>query len=98
MFNSVGLRQRNMQRMRLAANKDGKLLALAHQTTTHYAISDGKFVEPCGDCSKIMYATPNSLISYASFDEHYYAYHTRGPGKSTGSFALESAIDELLLS
>ena len=30
MFNSVGLRQRNLQRMRLAANKDGKLLALAH--------------------------------------------------------------------
>src|SRR4029079_8277816 len=31
MFNSVGLRQRNLQRIRLAATKDGKLTVLAHE-------------------------------------------------------------------
>jgi xanthine dehydrogenase YagR molybdenum-binding subunit len=95
MFNSVGLRQRNIQRMRLAADKDGKLLALAHQTTTHSAISD-EFVEPCGDCSKIMYDAPNSLIGYRVVHMNIITpTYTRGPGKSTGSFALESAMDEL---
>src|ERR1700733_213703 len=95
MFNSVGLRQRNVQRMRLAANKDGKLLALTHETTTHCAIDD-EFVEPCGDCSKIMYEVPNSLIGYRVVHMNMIPpTYTRGPGKATGSFALESAIDEL---
>ena len=95
MFNSVGLRQRNVQRMRLAANTDGKLLALMHETTTHCAIDD-EFVEPCGDCSKIMYEVPNSLIGYRVVHMNMITpTYTRGPGKATGSFALESAIDEL---
>jgi xanthine dehydrogenase YagR molybdenum-binding subunit len=95
MFNSVGLRQRNMQRIRLSANKDGKLLALAHVTTTHCAIDD-EFVEPCGDCSKIMYDVPNSLIGYRVVHMNMITpTYTRGPGKATGSFALESAMDEL---
>lgn len=95
MFNSVGLRQRNMQRLRLVATKDGKLLALSHETTTHCAINE-EFVEPCGDCSKVMYAVPNSLISYRVVPMNLILpTYTRGPGKSTGSFALESAMDEL---
>lgn len=95
MFNSVGMRQRNLQRLRLAANPRGKLLGLAHETTTHCAIHD-EFVEPCGDCSKVMYAVPNSLISYRVVPMNLILpTYTRGPGKSTGSFALESAMDEL---
>lgn len=95
MFNSVGLRQHNIQKMRLAATKDGKLTALAHETITHCA-ADSEFVEPCGDCSKLMYDTPNSLISYRVVPMHIIVpTYTRGPGKSTGSFALESAMDEL---
>ncbi|MEJ7588335.1 MAG: xanthine dehydrogenase family protein molybdopterin-binding subunit [Ferruginibacter sp.] len=95
MFNSVGLRQKNRQRLRLAATTEGKLTALAHETITHCAI-DNEFVEPCGDCSKLMYDTPNSLISYRVVPMHIILpTYTRGPGKSTGSFALESAMDEL---
>ncbi|MDO1450842.1 xanthine dehydrogenase family protein molybdopterin-binding subunit [Rhodocytophaga aerolata] len=95
MFNSVGLRQKNQQKIRLAATKDGKLTALAHETTTHSAINN-EFVEPCGDCSKVMYETPNSLISYRVVPMNIILpTYTRGPGKSTGSFALESAMDEL---
>jgi xanthine dehydrogenase YagR molybdenum-binding subunit len=95
MFNSVGLRQRNQQKMRLAATKDGKLTVLAHETTTHCAINN-EFVEPCGDCSKVLYEVPNSLISYRVVPMNIIIpTYTRGPGKSTGSYALESAIDEL---
>jgi xanthine dehydrogenase YagR molybdenum-binding subunit len=95
MFNSVGLRQRNQQRLRLAATEDGKLTTLAHETTTHCAINN-EFVEPCGDCSKVMYEVPNSLIAYRVVPMNIILpTYTRGPGKSTGSFALESAMDEL---
>ncbi|MCF2502462.1 xanthine dehydrogenase family protein molybdopterin-binding subunit [Dyadobacter sp. CY107] len=95
MFNSVGLRQRNYQKVSLAATKDGKLTALSHETATHAAIQD-EFVEPCGDCSKIMYETRNSLIAYRVTPMNLILpTYTRGPGKSTGSFALESAMDEL---
>jgi xanthine dehydrogenase YagR molybdenum-binding subunit len=95
MFNSVGLRQKNHQKLRLAATTEGKLTALAHETTTHCAIN-GEFVEPCGDCSKVMYDVPNSLISYKVVPMNIILpTYTRGPGKSTGSYALECAIDEL---
>jgi xanthine dehydrogenase YagR molybdenum-binding subunit len=95
MFNSVGLRQRNVQNLRLAATKDGKLTALAHETVTHSAIN-AEFLEPCGDGSKIMYDTPNSKISYRVAPMNIIIpTFQRAPGKSTGSFALESAIDEL---
>ena len=95
MVNSVGLRQQNHQKVSLAATRDGKLTALAHETTTHCAI-ENEFVEPCGDCSKIMYEVPNSLITYRVVPMNLILpTYTRGPGKSTGSFALESAVDEL---
>lgn len=95
MVNSVGLRQRNYQKVSLGATKDGKLTALAHEITTHSAIHN-EFIEPCGDCSKIMYEVPNSLISYRVVPMNLILpTYTRGPGKSTGSFALESAMDEL---
>ncbi|GAB2536056.1 xanthine dehydrogenase family protein molybdopterin-binding subunit [Spirosoma aerophilum] len=95
MVNSVGLRQRNLQKVSLAATKDGKLTALAHEITTHGAIKN-EFIEPCGDCSKIMYEVPNSLITYRTVPMNVILpTYTRGPGKSTGSFALESAMDEL---
>ncbi len=95
MFNSVGLRQKNIQKMRLAANSDGKLTALAHETITHCA-ADNEFVEPCGDCSKLMYDAENALISYRVVPMNLILpTYSRGPGKSTGSFALESAMDEM---
>jgi xanthine dehydrogenase YagR molybdenum-binding subunit len=95
MVNSVGLRQKNIQNLKLAATKDGNLTALVHETTTHCAINE-EFVEPCGDVSEYMYDAPNLKISYKVAPMNVILpTYTRAPGKSTGSFALESAIDEL---
>lgn len=95
MFNSVGLRQKNVQKMRVGAGKDGKLSALAHETITHGAIN-AEFVEACGDCTKLMYDAPHSAITYKIVPLNVIIpTFTRGPGKAPGSFALESAIDEL---
>jgi xanthine dehydrogenase YagR molybdenum-binding subunit len=95
MFDSVGLRQRNRQRLRLSATPDGKLTGLAHETRTHTSTT-GEFIEGCGDCSAIMYDTPNALITYRVTPMNVIIpTFTRAPGKTPGSFALESAIDEL---
>ncbi len=95
MVNSVGLRQKNIQNIKLAATKDGKLTALSHETTTHCAINE-EFVEPCGDVSEHLYAAENLKITYRVAPMNIILpTYQRAPGKSTGSFALESAMDEL---
>jgi xanthine dehydrogenase YagR molybdenum-binding subunit len=95
MFNSVGLRQKNIQNLKLSATKDGKLTSITHETTTHTAINE-EFIEPCGDVSEYMYQTPNLKVAYKVAPMNVILpTYTRAPGKSTGSFALESAIDEL---
>ncbi|MEQ1606673.1 MAG: xanthine dehydrogenase family protein molybdopterin-binding subunit [Pyrinomonadaceae bacterium] len=95
MVNSVGLRQKNVQRMRLAATAEGKLTAIAHETTTHTATTS-QYIEGCGDISSISYEVANSLISYKFTPMNVISpTFVRGPGKAPGSFALESAIDEL---
>lgn len=98
MVNSVGLRQRNVQRMRLAATSDGKLTALAHETITHCATTS-EYIESCGDPSTMMYDVANSRITYRVTPMNVITpTFVRGPGKAPGSFALESAIDELAYS
>lgn len=95
MFNSVGLRQANYQRLALGATKDGKLTALVHETTTHTAMTED-FAEGCGDVSKVMYAVASSKITYRVAKMNIIVpTFNRAPGKSTGSFALECALDEL---
>jgi len=95
MFNSVGMRQRNRQRLRLAATGEGKLTALAHDTITHTSATND-FVEPCGVLSSMMYDVANSRITYRAAPLNVISpTFQRAPGESTGSFALESAIDEL---
>ncbi|MDQ4122545.1 MAG: xanthine dehydrogenase family protein molybdopterin-binding subunit [Acidobacteriota bacterium] len=95
MFNSVGLRQRDEQHVRLGATKDGILTAINHETTTHCAIN-AEFAEPCGDVSAHMYEAAARRIAYRVAPMNVILpTFNRAPGKSTGSFALESAIDEL---
>jgi xanthine dehydrogenase YagR molybdenum-binding subunit len=95
MFNSVGLRQRNRQRLRIAATADGKLTALAHDTTTHTSATN-EFAEPCGSLSSMMYDVANSRITYRAAPMNVISpTYQRAPGESTGSFALESAMDEM---
>ena len=87
MFNSVGLRQRNRQRLRIAATNDGKLTALGHDTSTHVAINY-EFAEPCGSLAGMMYDVPNSRVAYRVIPMNVITgTYQRAPGESTGSFA-----------
>lgn len=95
MQTNVGLRQINRQKMRLGASRDGKLSAIAHETVTHTSV-DEEFVEQTGVMTRMMYDAPNSLVTHRVFPTHIQVPRwTRAPGEAPGSFALESAMDEL---
>lgn len=95
MQTNVGLRQLNRQKVRAGADASGKLTALSHDTFTHTA-EDEVFVEQSGLITRVTYAVPNQLVTHRVFDSNIQVpTWTRAPGETPGSFALESAIDEL---
>jgi xanthine dehydrogenase YagR molybdenum-binding subunit len=97
MFTGVGYRATTEQKVILAATSDGKLTALAHQ-----GISDtcpeaiGEFVEPFTKATHMMYACQNMQISQrvVRLNKGQPTF-MRAPGEASGTFALESALDEL---
>jgi xanthine dehydrogenase YagR molybdenum-binding subunit len=95
MFGPVGGRPMTEQRLRLGAARDGKLNALMHDTISSTAFLDD-FPEPCSSVSRILYASDSLQTTQrmATLNLGVPTY-MRAPGESSGSFALESALDEL---
>ncbi len=96
MFTSCGHRPPTEQAMTLAASKDGKLVAVAHETTTVDS-TVGDYTETCGmGTSYVLYDTPTIKVTHAirKIDVATPTF-MRAPGETPGSFALESAMDEL---
>jgi xanthine dehydrogenase YagR molybdenum-binding subunit len=96
MFTSCGHRPELSQSLTLAASKDGKLVAVQHDTTMHGSLV-GEHVEACGAASSaVLYDTPNFSMSH-TVRRMNIATPTfmRAPGENPGTFALESAMDEL---
>ncbi|UZR97173.1 xanthine dehydrogenase family protein molybdopterin-binding subunit [Chondrinema litorale] len=95
MFTNTGMRQFNEQKMRLGATKDGALTALAHHTLSHTA-TNLQYYESCGNVSKMLYKTPNNEVTHRLIPLNIQCPNSmRAPGEATGSFALESAMDEM---
>jgi len=95
MFGSVGYRPPTRQRVALGASRDGTLTSVIHETTSTTSMFD-TFVEPSSSVSNASYATPNlrTKQTMIRLDVPTPTF-MRAPGESTGSFALESAMDEL---
>ncbi len=97
MFALVGYRTPTIQRVRLGAERDGRLTAIAHdvveQTNALY-----EFAEPTAVPTRVMYAAPNRRTTHrlARLDLPVNGA-MRAPGECPGMFALESAMDELAL-
>src|SRR5258706_14250764 len=95
MFALTGYRSPTIQRIRLGAERDGRLTAIAHdvvtQTTTRF-----EFAEQAAVPSRMMYAAPNRCTTHrlARLDVPENTW-MRAPGECPGMFALESAMDEL---
>ncbi|MET9076677.1 xanthine dehydrogenase family protein molybdopterin-binding subunit [Streptomyces sp. NPDC004232] len=95
MFSLAGYRSPTVQHVRLGADADGRLRALAHrslsQTATGY-----EFVEPSAGVARVMYDadahhTANRVVRLDVPSPTF----MRAPGEAPGSFALEAALDEL---
>lgn len=95
MFSSVGHRPRTIQTLDLGADRDGKLQAVVHRVLAHTSEFD-EFIESSALITKVLYAVPNMRTTHelARLNVATPTY-TRAPGESSGSFALESALDEL---
>lgn len=95
MFNSVGYRPLTIQRIGLGATPDGKLVGITHESHSQTAIYE-EFTENAVAVSRFLYASPNANTRYRVVPLNVgVPAPMRGPGEATGSFALESALDEL---
>jgi xanthine dehydrogenase YagR molybdenum-binding subunit len=95
MFQSVGQRPRTQQRVRLGANRDGKLVSLRHDYVNAQSILDN-YHEDCGEATAFHYSVPNLRIHFGRARRNIGAPTSmRGPGAVPGLYATESAINEL---
>ncbi|WP_410657175.1 xanthine dehydrogenase family protein molybdopterin-binding subunit [Amycolatopsis sp. lyj-112] len=95
-FTATAGRAATVQKIALGADRDGTLNALRHDSWCSTAM-DRSFVEPTSHgTSREWYATRNLGISQKMVPLHIPpTTFMRAPGEAPGSFALESAIDEL---
>ena len=95
MFGSVGFRARTVQRVALGAGGDGRLTSIVHETSAQTSVFD-EFMAGTGALSAVLYGTSNLLITHRLRRVNYATPTSmRAPGEACGSFALESAMDEL---
>ncbi len=95
MFTNTNMRQANEQKLRIGAKSDGTLTALFHETLSHTSATE-MFQEPCGLLTKMLYNVPNNTVKARLIPMNLQTpFAMRAPGEATGSFALESAMDEM---
>jgi xanthine dehydrogenase YagR molybdenum-binding subunit len=95
MYGPVGARPQTEQKITLGATRDGTLTAMRHESTSHTSRFED-FLEPAAMTTRMLYASPNIATTHrlVKLDLGTPTYQ-RAPGESTGTFALESAMDEL---
>ncbi|CAN7670180.1 xanthine dehydrogenase family protein molybdopterin-binding subunit [Paraburkholderia sp. SIMBA_054] len=95
MFQNVGHRPTTQQRMRLSADRGGKLTSIRHDYVNHTAIADD-YEESCGEITPFLYSVPNLRVSSGLVRRNVGSPTAmRGPGAVPGLYALESSMNEL---
>lgn len=95
MFTLVGHRTPTIQRLRLAADSEGHLSAIAHDVVEQSSVVK-EFAEQTATGTRTMYAAPNRRTTHriAALDLPAPTI-MRAPGETPGMYALESAMDEM---
>jgi xanthine dehydrogenase YagR molybdenum-binding subunit len=95
MFAIVGHRPKTVQSVVLGAGSDGRLVAIRHKVISETSAFE-EFVEPSAVQTRMLYACPNVHTEHrlVAIDIGTPTFQ-RAPGEATGTFALESAMDEL---
>lgn len=95
MFTGHGGRPATRQRMKLGAERDGRLVSLVQDSVNETSIDD-VFTEPGGSATKLMYAVPNLRTTHRLVRANVVTPSwMRAPGEAVSTFALESLMDEL---
>ena len=95
MFMMVGYRPKALQKISMGATQDGKLFGITHEAdamTATYA----EFREGITNTTRSLYVCPNVTTRYKVFPlDLSQPTFMRGPGETTGMYALECAMDEM---
>ncbi|RYG17937.1 xanthine dehydrogenase family protein molybdopterin-binding subunit, partial [bacterium] len=95
MFTSNGHRPQTRQKETFAADAGGKLTALVHEGACDQAQRDG-FMESTGNAFNMLYACANaSVVDRPVKLDIPPGTYMRAPGEASGTFGLETAMDEL---
>lgn len=91
----VGHRPKTVQKLALGADAGGRLTAIRHDVVSETSRFD-QFIESATGVTRMLYACPNiaTVQRLVRLDVPTPTF-MRAPGESTGTFALESALDEL---
>lgn len=97
MFGPVGGRPLTIQRVTLGAKRDGALTAIRHTSLSSTSTLEN-WLEPSAVQTRMLYASPNAETDHdlARLNVGSPSFQ-RAPGEATGTFALESAMDELAI-
>jgi xanthine dehydrogenase YagR molybdenum-binding subunit len=95
MFSLAGHRPKTVQTIALGCDARGQLVAMRHDVVSETSQFD-EFVEPSAATTRHVYSCPNVATSHrlVKIDVPTPTF-MRAPGEASGSFALESAMDEL---
>src|SRR5215831_10327710 len=95
MFTGIGRRPSTVQHLKIAASRDGKLVAIDHQGTST-ASMHGDSLYPVTIATIAAYACPNVTARDKRVRLNIPPIaHMRAPALAEGNFALESLLDEL---
>ena len=95
MFHVTSHRPDTVQRVRLGANEEGRLVAIAHEGWCHSARLDD-YLEPMVTSTRSLYAAPNRMTRMRRVKlDLPVADSCRSPGEAVGMPVLECAMDEL---
>ncbi|GGK89575.1 xanthine dehydrogenase [Sphaerisporangium melleum] len=97
LFVATGYRTPTVQRVRLGAEPDGRLIAITHDAVMQSSTLS-EFTEQTAVPSRVMYAAPHRRTTHrvVRLDVPTPSW-MRAPGECPGMFALESAMDELAI-
>ena len=95
MFGPVGARPTTVNRIKLGANKQGKLLGIQHDVVMHTSIMED-FTEHAASPTRLLYTSDAISTSEKLVDVNLgVATFMRAPGEAPGTAVLETAMDEL---
>lgn len=95
MFSNTGHRPHTVQTITFGARTDGTVTSFEHDVIGDTSMYD-VFVESAGEYTAMAYAFPNAIVRHRVVRLNVGTpTFMRAPGEATGTYALESALDEL---